>query len=898
MKETNWHKIKIKDVLLSLQTSEHGLTSTEAEKRLERYGKNTLPMASEVSVFSLLIGQVKSPLVFVLIGAAILSFFVGEYIDVAIILVVVVLNTFVGFWQEYKADQSLAELQKLVKQYVTVLRDEKEIQLLSEDLVIGDIILLESGDAITADARLVEVNNFSTNEASLTGESQSIVKQVRSLKSDVSIGDRVNMVWSGTSVARGRAKAVVVATTTDTQIGHIASLVDETEEEITPLQAQLNRVSKLLTVIVMLAAAMVFVIGLLRGLALGEVLIISAALAVAAIPESLLVSMTMVLVFGMQKILKKNALVRRLLAAETLGSVSIVCTDKTGTITKGEMQVDQLRVSGLNHLSIDDLIQSSNTEVRDQYLLALRVLMLCNNAYIRNRDDKLAEWEFAGDSTDRALLQAGVQAGFYKRDLQNDYPRIDELPFNEEYKFQATLHKHEKQNEVYVKGAPEQVIEMCTTYQHADSKKKLTSQAKRKIEEEYEELTRQGLRVLALATRSMHQMHGFDEIITDRNNPDLTGLHFIGWVALKDPVRSEVPEAFIAMKKAGIRTVIITGDHKYTVKAIINELGIIVPDHRILEGKDLDEMSTSQLEQVVDQIDIFARVEPKHKLKIVQAWKAKGEVVAMLGDGVNDAPALKAADIGVAVGNATDVARETSDLLLLKGDFTVIEMAIREGRIIFDNIRRIFLYLLSDSFTGIGLISIALFTGYPIPLAAVQILWINLASDGLLNLALTVEPGERDVMLRPPRDRKENIVNKEVMVLIFAITSVAITLAYLLYIYVIKTTGNIELARTMVFCAFAIDSAIYVLGIKSLRLPIWKTNLFSNPWLILTILLTIGLQVAVVHIPFLQTILKTVSLRPIDWLFVFIIGFGGLVIREIFKAFYWRNSTLEYEKNV
>lgn len=894
-KNVPYYQLSKEDILQKIGSDTKGLTSNEAARRLNENGPNKLPSGVKISPWAILIQQVKSPLVFVLVFAAIISLFIGEVFDVVVILAIVVINTVIGFWQEYKADRSIEQLQSLVKQYTTVLRNGQKLQILSEEVVIGDILLLESGDKVPADARLLEATDFYTNEASLTGESMPIGKSTDALTEDLVIGDRANMVFMGSTVERGRAKALVIATGANTQIGHIADLVQSADDTETPLQIQLKKLSGTLTIFVLVAAFVVLVIGFLRGLPFDQILVTSAALAVSAIPEGLLVAFTLVLVVGMQRILKQKALVRKLIAAETLGSVSIVCSDKTGTITEGIMKVDQLVIGDGRPKAMKGFsVEKAKTDEELQ-VFALKLMALCNNAYVKNPQDKLKQFEVTGDSTDAALLFAALHAGFNKQDLTQEYKRIDEIPFHETYKFHATLHDASSGGKMlFAKGAPESVLAMCGRYQKGKKTMKLSAADSKRIHSEYEALTKQGLRVLGLAySKVKKSVVSFDDLIANRDKPKLDELVFLGWVGLKDPVREEVKQAFVTMQKASIRTVIITGDHKYTVQAIIRELGLDVDESRILVGSDLDVLSDKELYDKVEQIDIFARVEPKHKLRIVQAWKSRGEVVAMLGDGVNDAPALKAADIGVAVGeSATDVAKETSDMILLEGNFQVIESAIREGRVIFDNIRKIFLYLISDSFTGILLISISLILGFPIPLLVAHILWINIASDGLLNLALTVEPAERDVMLYPPRDKDERIVNKELYVLIATMTAVGVFFVTSLYIYFLRTTGDVAYARTLVFTAFAIDSIIYVFSIKSLRQSIWKINPFSNIWLVAAAILTTVLQVVIVYTPFLQPLLKTVALRPLDWLYVLAVGIAGIIVRETIKWIYWHQKRM------
>lgn len=889
----NYYQMTRNEVLEFFDSRPGGLTSEEVKVRFAECGPNELPQEKKLSALKILLTQFKSPLVYVLLVAALISFIVGEFFDLTVILMAVMINTVVGFWQEYKADKTISRLKKLVEYFVTVERDGKRQQIPARDVVTGDILLLEAGDKISADGRLLQANNLQVDESSLTGESFPVDKHIELIEGELAVGDRLNMVYLGTAISRGRGKMVVVATGQNTEIGQIAVLVKETEEEPTPLQRQLARISKFLAILVGGSVLLVFAVGLLRGMAIEELFITAAALAVAAIPEGLLVAVTLVLVFGMQRILKKKALVRKLLAAETLGSVSVICSDKTGTITLGKMVVDRLLVGGETHgMNIHE-----DGHFEEYHMLALRAVALCNNAYIKNPQDKLEEWQIVGDSTETALLSAAVQAGFDKEQLNREYGRLDEIPFNETYKYMATLNLSSKGGvEAYIKGAPESVLSMCSHFLREGRQHKLDKAALKTVESEYEELTKQGLRVLAIAIKKLPKaIQSFDDIVKDKDNPKLKDLVFVGWVGLKDPVRPDVPAAFATIRSAGIRIVIITGDHKYTVKAIVEKLGMMVSEERIMEGVQLDKMDDGQLYKVIEDIDIFARVEPKHKLRIIQAWKKREKVVAMLGDGVNDAPALKAADIGVAVGNATDVAKETSDLIMIDGNFSVIEAAIREGRVIFDNIRKIFLYLVADSFTEIILIVLALLTGYPLPLAAVHILWINIVSDGLPDLALTMEPPEKDVMQFPPRDKNESIINKEVKLLIATITSLAVIMMFGLYVYFINTTGDIVYTRTLIFSAFAIDSIIYIFSVKSLRQPLWKINVLSNKWLVGAVIIGIAAQFIVVYTPALQELFRTVPLHASHWIIIFGLGFLEISAIEIIKWAYWRNKHVEVQ---
>lgn len=884
-----WYRLPVNDVLQTLKARAGGLTSEEVAARERQYGRNELPPPARAGALKLLLRQLQSPLVYVLLVAAAISLVVDERFDALVIVFAVLLNTAVGFWQEYKADDTLHKLRTLIQQYVTVERDGTTRYIPAAELVPGDVIVFEAGDKISADARIIYLNDLQVNEASLTGEAYPVVKMGAPLRRNASLGDRLNMVFAGTLITRGKGKAVVVATGTDTEVGHIASLVARTTEDPTPLQRQIIKLSRSLTTIVVVAAVGVGIIGIFTKQNVEQLFVTAAALAVAAIPEGLLVAMTLILVVGMKRILKGKAVVRRLLAAETLGSVSIVCSDKTGTITEGKMVVDKLLIGGELHDHDYVYSPAEESQIEKEHAFALKALALCNNAYIKNPKDKLKEWEIVGDPTDAALLLAALQAGFDKEALYDEYLRFDEIPFNENRKYMATLHRQKQDGMfTFVKGAPEFVLNMCAYMRKMDKKIKIEPKDAMAIRKEAEDLASQGLRVLAVAYRMDRKQVGtFKELYGEGDPSDLV---FLGWVGLKDPVRQDVPRAFATMKAAGIRTVLVTGDHKFTAQTIMEELGMAVPEERICEGRELMTMSDAELEKRIDHIDIFARVEPAHKLRIVQAWKKRGQTVAMLGDGVNDAPALKAADIGVAVGTATDAAKETADLILLDNNFKVIESAIREGRVIFDNIRKVFLYLMADSFTEIVITVLALLLGYPLPLAAVHILWINLVSDGLLNLALTVEPGEKDVMSFPPRPKNESIISHDVKVIIAAVTVVSSAVCFSLFVFFYRQTGDLALARTMAFCAAAIDSVIYVFALKNLRRPIWKTNPFSNSWLILAAIAAVALQALIVYVPFLQNLLKTAPLYWEHWLLILLLGMLEVLVIESFKALYWRRS--------
>nr|AQS29757.1 hypothetical protein [uncultured bacterium] len=887
MEKILWYTLPPERVFKKLKTSKSGLIAEEVKKRLKKFGYNKLPEEKKASGLVILLNQFKSPLVYVLLGAAIISFFLQDLTDTAIILVAVFINTILGFYQENKANRAITYLRKLIDLKAKVLRNNNEIEISAKELVPGDIIFLEAGDKIPADARLIRVDNFQVVEAALTGESVPSDKNLKGMDRGTPLADRENMVYSGTIVSHGRAKAVVCETGIDTELGQITKLVQETEEEKTPLQQQLASFSKILTYTVVGICFLIIIIGRMQGrpiFGFGQaaregMLNTAAAIAVAAIPEGLLIAVTAILSIGMQAILKRKALVRKLIAAETLGNVSIICTDKTGTLTEGKMQVAKIitldeEVTLKNKLKYED-----SGHLKDHDLI-LKISLLCNDAIIENPGEELEKWKILGAPTETALLLAAIQAGIPLEQVRKQQPRLAEIPFDSEIKYMATLNKlDEKRNVIYVKGAPEKIIVMSKQIRINGKKKPLSESEIKYLKANYEKLTNQGLRLLAFA---------YKQISSDKETSlekELSNLIFIGFIALKDPLRSEAKETFQLTRQAGIRPIIVTGDHKLTAKAVVSELGLKVEDKNILEGEDLDRMSDDELLEKVKSIDIYARVEPKHKLRIINAWQKKGEVVAMTGDGVNDAPAIKAADIGIAFGSGTDVAKETSDMILLDNNFKTIVMAVERGRIIFDNIKKVILYLLSDSFSEIILISGSLILGLPLPVLPAQIIWVNLIDDGLPNIAMTFEKGEKEVMKDKPRKKSEKILNtgmkKLLMIISITTNLVLFTLFYLLF----RSGYEINYIRTFIFTALGIDSLFYVFACRSLRHTIFSKNPFSNKFLIIAVIFGLILQLAAIYEPHLQRVFETVPLNFEDWMFLIALGIFNIIVIETAKHY-------------
>lgn len=888
MEKTIWHSLTTEQTLKKLNSSKRGLDDIEVKTRHKQFGYNKLPEEKKLSSLKILFNQFKSPLVYVLIGAAVITFVLQNYIDLAIILLAIFINATLGFYQENKANKSVTYLRKLITQKAKVMRNGHEVQINAQYLVPGDVIFLEAGDKVPADCRLITIDNLHINESNLTGESFPAVKIIEKLDKGKALGDRDNMAFSGTVVIMGRGTAVVTTTGLHTQLGEITKLVQETPEDLTPLQLQLASFSKMLTYVILLVSILIIIIGKLQGrpiFGFGEsaresMLSMAVAVAVAAIPEGLLISVTAILAIGMQDILRRKALVRKLIAAETLGSVSVICTDKTGTLTEGRMQVEKIITADAQEIKQKNLKYEHSGHLSDHDLM-LKISFLCNNAIIENPEEGLEKTKIIGMPTEAALLQGAIHAATPIKEIAKQQPRLAEIPFDSSIKYMATLNKLDnKHNVIYAKGAPEKIFEMCTKVRIGGKKKTLTKTKVESLKKEYEKLTSQGLRLLAFS---------YKKISTNTNkvtSQNLDEMIFLGFIALKDPLRKEAKETIKLTKKAGIKTIIITGDHKLTAKAIAVELGMRVGAKNIIEGKDLDKMSDEELLSRVSEIDVYARVEPAHKLRIIDAWQAKGEVVAMTGDGVNDAPAIKSADIGIALGSGTDVAKESSDIILLDNNFKTIVAAVERGRIIFDNIKKVILYLLSGSFSEIILVIGALLLNLPLPVLAGQIIWVNLITDGFPSLALTFEPGEKDIMKRKPRKKNAKILDKQMKILIFIVTIVTNILLLSIFYVLLKTSGySLEHIRTFIFASLGLNSLFYIFSVRSLHHTIFTLNPFSNKSLVLAVIIGLALQLLAIYEPHMQIIFETVNLSIFDWILIFILGIIGILAIEITKYY-------------
>jgi len=874
-----------KEALSELKTVESGLSVSDAAGRLRERGPNELKREKKESLLALFLNQFKDFLIIVLIAAAIVAFLVAveegeEPIDSIVISVVVVLNAIIGFVQEYRAEKSLEALKRMVSPTARVIRGGEEVKVPTSEIVPGDIVMLEAGDRVPADGRLIEALDLKVDEAALTGESTAVEKSLDKLKKGTQLADRRCMVYSGTVIVYGKAKAVVSATGMKTELGKIASMVQQTEREQTPLQKRLATVGKQLGIGILIICAIVFFVGMFRfGWSSENVVVMflaAVALAVAAIPESLPAVVTMALAIGTQRMAKRHAIIRKLPAVETLGSCDVICSDKTGTFTKNEMTVkrvyvssQELDVSGSGYSTVGDFLVGGKT-LKAVSIKGLNLLVkcgvLCNNASL--------EGGGFGDPTERALLVLGEKADMKKKYLEGVYRRVDEIQFDSERKRMSTINKQDGKPSIYTKGAVEVVLNLCSQAYEGGKAVKLTAEKRRALLERNDAMADDALRVLGLAYRE----GGGEE----------KDLVFLGMVGMIDPPREEVQEALAVCKTAGIDVKMITGDHAITARAIAREIGL--PDGDVITGVELEKMSDAELEKRVEHISVFARVNPEHKLRIVRALKANGHVVAMTGDGVNDAPALKRADIGVAMGiTGTEVTKEAGSMILMDDDFSTIVAAVEEGRGIYDNVKKFIRFLLSSNLGEV----MTLFLGillFPIKgpvLMAVQILWVNLATDGAPALALGVDPKKHGIMRMPPRPANEKIfsgIMLKTILLVGLVMAVGTLSVYYIYNPGFASEGHAALkAGTMAFTTLVMFQMVNVFNSRTEKESLLKAGVLKNRWLLVAVAASIILQFAVIYVPFLSTAFRTVPLSIIDWGVVILVSLSVLVAVEIYK---------------
>ena len=897
IKPRSYHSISANRALKILKTSPEGLSDFEAQGRLDALGKNKLPKEKKFSYLKLFLSQFSSPLVFIILVAAFLSSMVGHTVDALFIIFVVFINTTVGFFQESKAEKALEKLSRSVKFYCKVIRQEAKKEILSENLAVGDMVELHEGDKIPADGRVIQSKGLKINEAALTGEWLGIGKENKILSKDAGVSDRTNMVFMGAIVEEGRGLFTVTATGIRTELGKISQLVKKETETKTPLQKKFARLSRQMGVAILAAIAVFAAIYILRGEDLYTVFITSIALIVSAIPEGLLPAVTVVLVLGMRRLARKKALVRKLNATEGMGAVSVICMDKTGTLTRGEMQVSHILAGAEDLLGRETKSKGAcvpGSEILGDRLKALEIAVLVNDAYIENSDDELSRWIVRGSPTTKALLLAGINAGVNRKEIEQNLSLLEEINFDSSRKYAANVYKTGKDKAaIYVLGAPEKIIEASKQIANNGTSLPISSREERKLSKEIDELTGQGLRVLACGYKeiSLSQYNSLSsKIKSGHGNFLLQDLNLAGIITLKDFLRADVSSSVEIAKKAGIRPVIISGDHKNTTRSIMEELGAEVKDENILEGADLEKLNDKQLKEKVKSVDIFARVVPEHKIRVVRALQSRGEVVAMVGDGVNDAPALKAADIGIAVGTGTDIAKDVADIVLLDNSFSVIIKAIEQGRLIKENVRRVVVYLLADDFSELFLFFSAIILRLPFPLYPIQILWINLVEDSFPDIALTTEKDTKGLMDGRPPEIGGPILNrnyKKFMLSVFLVSGLA---AFSLFYFSREFFGDLEKARTITFALIAFDSLTFAFIVRSFRQSVFNRHIFSNKILNYAVLASFLILLAGLYFPPFQKLLNTVPLGIVDWGIIIAISLLELLILERFKLWFLREK--------
>lgn len=864
-----------------------GLTESEAQYRLKECGHNLLAKQKRLSPIVIFFRQLNSLVTWVLLSAVIISFLLGEKLDAVAILSIVILNTIIGFVLEYRADRSILALQKMAAPKATVLRDGHAKLIPTADIVPGDILLLEGGDLVAADARLFEVSSLKSNEASLTGESLPIEKNNHSCSESAALADRKNMVFMGTAIVNGTGRAIVVSTGMQTEMGRIAEMLQAATHEETPLQKRLDQVGRRLLWICFSIVILVFIFGLLRQIQLFQLFMSSISLAVAAIPEGLPAVVTVALALGVQRMVRRAVLVRRLSAVETMGCLQVICTDKTGTLTVGEMTARKLitaeeciTIHGEGyHVTGEFIHQVSNNKGADDELVSsiLQAAVSCNNAEITQKNNQLS---IVGDPTEIALLVLGAKKNIWRHTLASSFTRIKELPFNSERKRMSVICKHDDELIVFVKGAPEIILERCTHILTHDGIREITSDDRARMQQSCQLMTSEALRVLAFAKRTIS-----NELINTPDENIENNLVLLGLIGLQDPPHARAKESVDRCKSAGIKPVMITGDHPDTAKAIAKELGILNANDRIITGNELEKMSEEEFKQCVKQITVYARVTAAHKLRIVRAWKQHHMIVAMTGDGVNDAPALKEASIGIAMGKTgTAVTKEAADMIVLDNNFTSIVAGIEEGRTIYDNISKTLAYLLAGNMGELLVVFLALLIGWPLPLLPIQLLWINLVTDGLPAIALATDRSEPGVLNRPPRQSQQSIMDRGFFkkVAFIGTLTALVTLGAFAYEYL--KNASLMQAQDAAFSVLVTAELLRAFGARSDTKTIWQLGFFSNIRLFFVVSVSFTLQILIHHVPILQEIfgIGAVSLTEcVSWV---ALGMVPLIILELRKC--------------
>ena len=862
-----WHSLTKSKVIKELNTSENGLSNSKAEKRLKKYGKNKISTKNKISPLKIFIKQFTSVLIIILILAAIFSYSIGfipgqspHLIDAILILVIVFLNGIFGFVQDYKAEKSITMLKKLSRPKSLILRNGKRKIIDSSKIVPGDVIILKEGDKIPADARIIFERDLKIDESSLTGESIGVQKATKKLKKKTSLEEKKNMVFSNTTVLRGIGKAVVVSTGMDTQIGNIATEISSVKKEKTVFEKEVNKLGKKLGLGIIGIIGIIFLVQVFLGdLGIVKIILTSISLAVAAIPEGLPAVVTLTLALGTRKMAKRNSLVRKLSVIESLGAVNVICSDKTGTMTENKMVVkriyyngEMIKVTGNGYAPKGTFLHGTKAIKKKNLQKLTKIGMLCNDSEFDENG------KIIGDHTEVALLVSAEKSNLNKKDLDKKYKRYDEIPFSRERKMMSTAHKYKNKKNLFSKGATDVLLKKCSRIYREGKIKKLSNRERQKIKQMNEKMASQGLRVLAFAYKPLRKK------VHEKN------LVFVGLQGMMDPPRKEVKKALESCKQAGIRTIMITGDHKLTASSIANELGL---KGDVLEGRDLEKLSEKQLQRKIKTTNVFARVNPSEKVKILKALKNQQSVVAMTGDGVNDAPALKNADVGISMGKkGTDIAKQTSDMILLDDNFATIKEAVKQGRAIFDNIQKFVNYLLTSNIAEVITVFIISLFGY-LPVTAVQLLWINLLTDGMPALALGADPPRKNIMKEKPRGKNESVITQKMIYLMGGIGSLLSIL--LVSIFFLSIDKGIIYAQTMVFTGLVFFELARIVSIKYNE----NMSLLKNKWLAFALGLSIFLQLIVIYSP-LNTLFGVTPLGINGWVLI-LTGLVAAIILSI-----------------
>ena len=925
MQDKEAHAKPIEEVVDGLQAHlELGLSQKEAQDRLQKFGANELTERPRPGFLALLWDQFNNYLVIILIIAAVISLALGEWVDSIAIMCIVVLNAVVGVIQESKAEQALAALKKMAAPSAQVLRDGHQVTVPGRELVAGDIVMLEAGNYVPADMRLVSSVNLKIEEASLTGESVPAEKNAAILlDKEIPLGDRRNSAFMSTMVTYGRGKGLVTGTGMNTQIGMIAEMIQSYEDEATPLQQKLQHLGKVLGTGVLAICAIVLVYGLFRDTHLTQVFEIgllnyleaeqkdiinlfmtAVSLAIAAVPEGLPAIVTICLALGMQQMIKRHALIRKLPAVETLGCATVICSDKTGTLTQNQMTVVRGWTSGRGFKVTGEGYNPSGQFLLDDKPFEtagdpdaaplLQGALLCNDALVDRRSDEAGNhsWHIIGDPTEGAMTVVAMKAGFQRPDLEKSLPRVQEIPFDSDRKRMTTIHSTDgaagyPPTFAFVKGAPDVVLELCTHIRVNGQAVPLSGEKRREVLEQNRDLASHALRVLGVAYRALDAVP--DSPMPETVEKDLT---FVGLLGMIDPARPEVTEAVMVASGAGLKTVMVTGDHKETAEAIAREIGILRPAGLVLTGPEIEKLSDTELASKADKLQVCCRVSPQHKTRIVDAMKARGHVVAMTGDGVNDAPALKRANIGVAMGiTGTDVSKQTADMVLTDDNFASIVAAIEQGRIIYSNIRKFVYFLLACNVGEILIIFGAMLVGMPIPLRPVHLLWLNLVSDGAPALALGMEKGDPDTMKYPPRPPKEPVINRDMAIGIGVIALVdAIAILAVFYLGLQRYPDHLAAAQTVAFVTLCVSELVRAFTARSEYHSLFFIGVFSNRWMVWAVGASLVLVLMVVYVPFLQPFFDTVPLTLNDWLMMLPFFFASAIAMELLKVYFRRRS--------